>query len=79
LIVWFLESLNVLFYVLLGFHIFFVQKKEKWAKLIGWCPPLSHKLSNVPVGTKRLGTTGVQGGVWPEVYLGTRMDYQLIY
>jgi hypothetical protein len=35
---------------------FFVQKKEKWAKLIGWCPPLSHKLSNVPIITKRLGT-----------------------
>jgi hypothetical protein len=38
----------------------FVQKKEKWAKLIGWYLPLSHKLSNVPTGTKRLGTTGLE-------------------
>jgi hypothetical protein len=42
---------------------FFVHKKEKWAKLIRWCPPLSHKLSNVPVGTKRLGTTAVNVAV----------------
>jgi hypothetical protein len=38
----------------------FVHKKRKWAELIGWCPPLSHKFSNVPVGTKRLGTTGIK-------------------
>lgn len=32
---------------------------EKWAKLICWCQPLSQKISNVPMGTKRLGTIGL--------------------
>lgn len=32
---------------------------KKWVRLIGWCPPLSHKLTNVPVGTKRFGTPGL--------------------
>lgn len=34
--------------------------KEKRTKLTVWCSAFSHKLSNVPVGPKRLGTTGLK-------------------
>lgn len=31
-----------------------VSLKQKWVKLINWCPPLSHKLSNVPMGMTKM-------------------------
>lgn len=33
--------------------------KEKWVKLMSWYPPLFRKLSNVSIGTNRLGASGV--------------------
>jgi hypothetical protein len=54
-IVWFPVSLNVWFCVLFVVHIFIWPEEEKWAKLIGWCSPISHKRSNVPVDKKKVG------------------------
>lgn len=32
---------------------------KKWTKVIGWCLPPSYKLSNVTIGTKRLGLSAL--------------------
>lgn len=56
LFIWFFITLNVLiFYV--HVMVYPPKKTQKCAKLIVWCMKCSHKVSNVSIGTKRLGAT----------------------
>jgi hypothetical protein len=46
-----------MYYLLSICYLFAV--KEEWVMLIGWCLLLCHEFSSMPLGTRRLGTPGL--------------------